>query len=89
MEAGVILKIFNRDFLSGPVFKNPPSNAGDVGSIPGPGAKLLHVVGQLSLPWNYEPMCSGARALQQEACAISEDSAATKRKKEKKKLTAS
>ena len=50
MEAGVILKIFNRDFLSGPVFKNPPSNAGDVGSIPGPGAKLLHVVGQLSLP---------------------------------------
>ena len=37
MEAGVILKIFNRDFLSGPVVKNPPANAGDTGSNPDTG----------------------------------------------------
>ena len=26
-----------RNFPSGPVVKNPPANAGDMGSIPGPG----------------------------------------------------
>ena len=29
--------------------KNPPSNAGDAGSIPGRGTKIPHAVGQLSL----------------------------------------
>ena len=29
--------------------KNPPSNAGDVGSIPGRGTKIPHAAGQLSL----------------------------------------
>ena len=42
-----------RDFPGGPVVKNLPSNAGDVGSIPGWGAKILHVVGQPSLPTVY------------------------------------
>ena len=28
--------------------KNPPSNAGDVGSIPGRGTKIPHATGQLS-----------------------------------------
>ena len=28
--------------------KNPPSNAGDVGSIPGRGTKIPHAAGQLS-----------------------------------------
>ena len=32
-----------RDFLGGPRVRNPPCNAGDVGSIPGWGAKLSHV----------------------------------------------
>ena len=36
------------DFPGGPVVKNPPSNAGDTGSIPGQGTKIPHVVGQLS-----------------------------------------
>ena len=30
------------DFPGGPVVKNPTSNAGDVGSIPGRGAKIPH-----------------------------------------------
>ena len=38
-----------RDFPGGPVVKNPPSNAGDVGSIPGWGTKVPHATGQLSL----------------------------------------
>ena len=38
-----------RDFPGGPMVKKPPSNAGDVGSIPGQGTKIPHGVGQQSL----------------------------------------
>ena len=31
------LKIFQQDFPGGTVVKNPPANAGDTGSSPGPG----------------------------------------------------
>ena len=37
-----------RDLLGGPVAKNLPCNAGDVGSIPGPGTKIPHAREQLS-----------------------------------------
>ena len=37
------------DFPGGPVVKNPPSNEGDVGSIPGWGTKIPHTAEQLSL----------------------------------------
>ena len=37
-----------RDFPGGPVVKNPPSNAGHMGSIPGQGTKIPHATGQLS-----------------------------------------
>ena len=36
------------DFPGGPVVKNPHSNAGDMGSIPGQGTKIPHAVEQLS-----------------------------------------
>ena len=36
------------DFPGGPVVKNPLSNAGDAGSIPGWGTKIPHAMGQLS-----------------------------------------
>ena len=36
------------DFPGGPVVKNPPSNAGDSGSIPGGGTKTSHAAGQVS-----------------------------------------
>ena len=38
-----------RDFPGSPGVKNLPSNAGDVGSIPGWGTKIPHAWGQLSL----------------------------------------
>ena len=39
----------NRNFFpGGPVVKNPPSNAGDVGSMPGPGSKIPHATEQPS-----------------------------------------
>ena len=38
-----------RDFPGGAVVNNPPSNAGDRGSIPGWGTKISHAAGQLSL----------------------------------------
>ena len=38
----------DRDFPGGPVVKNPPSNAGGAGSIPGQGTKIPHSVGQLN-----------------------------------------
>ena len=36
------------DFPGGPVVKNPPSNSGDAGPVPGQGTKIPHAVGQLS-----------------------------------------
>ena len=38
-----------RNFRGGPVVKNLPCNAGDVGLIPGLGTKIQHAAGQLSL----------------------------------------
>ena len=37
-----------RDFPGGPVVKNPPSNTGDAGSIPGWGTQIPQATGQLS-----------------------------------------
>ena len=37
-----------KNFPRGPVVENPPSNAGNMSSIPGQGTKIPHVVGQLS-----------------------------------------
>ena len=57
LRAGTVTKPFEsnlssggnrRDFPGGPVVENPPSNAGDVGSIPGWETKVPHAVGQLS-----------------------------------------
>ena len=36
------------DFPGGPVVKNPLSNAGDAGSIPGRGTKIPHAAEQVS-----------------------------------------
>ena len=38
----------NGDFSGGPVVKNPPSDVGDVGSIPGRETKISYTSGQLS-----------------------------------------
>jgi len=43
MRLSFIKEIF-RDFLGGPVVKNPPANVGDTGSIPGPG--------RCHMPWS-------------------------------------
>ena len=37
-----------RDFPGGPMVKNPPCNARDVGSIPGQRTKIPHAMKQLS-----------------------------------------
>ena len=42
---------YDMAFPGGPVVKNLPCNAGDVGSIPGQGTKIPHVTEQL------KPMC--------------------------------
>ena len=46
--ARITFKNLIMDFPGGPVVKSPPSNAGDVGSIPSQGTKILHVEGQLN-----------------------------------------
>ena len=72
----------NRDFPGGPGVKNLPSNAGDVGLIPGRGTEIPHAVGQLSpcattielkrlnkraqVPQTTEPKCPGAHTPQLE-----------------------
>ena len=45
--ARVLLVRLHWDFTGGSVVKNPPSNARDVGLIPGLGTKIPHAVGQL------------------------------------------
>ena len=46
------------DFPGGPVVKNLPSSAGDVGSILGRGTKTPHAMGQVSqCATTAEPMC--------------------------------
>ena len=48
--------------------KNPPSNAGDAGSIPGKGTKIPHAAGQLSrCTTATEPMRPGAHVPQLES----------------------
>ena len=43
--------------------KNLPYDAGDVGSIPGQGTKILHAAGQLSLcATTTEPACCKLRS---------------------------
>ena len=60
-----IIKITFRGFPGGPVVKNPPSNAGDAGLIPGRGTKIPHASGQLSpRSPTTEPMHPGAHTLQ-------------------------
>ena len=52
-----------RDSPGGPVVENLPSNARNVGSIPGRGTKIPHAVGQLSLrPTTTELACLNERA---------------------------
>ena len=59
-----------RDFPGGPVVKNLPSNAGDMGSISGRGTKIPHAMGQLThVPQllsphttTREPTCHNYRA---------------------------
>ena len=54
----VVTVVSFRDFPGGPVVKNPPSNAGDTGSIPGQGTKIPHAEGQLSpRASTREPVC--------------------------------
>ena len=69
------LKEEERDFPCGPVVKNPPSNAGDMGSISGQGTKIPHAMGQLSLcPATTEPTHSGAHVPQLESlCATARE----------------
>ena len=51
-------------FPSGPVVKNLPSNAGDVGSTPGQGTKIPNAVGQLSwVPQLLSPRASTREAV--------------------------
>ena len=53
-----------RDFPGGPVVKNPPTNAGDAGSIPGQGTKIPRAAGQLSLcaTTREKPVCCNKRS---------------------------
>ena len=45
---GGTFKNLIQDFPGGPVVKNPSSNGGDVGLVPGQGTKIPHASGQLS-----------------------------------------
>ena len=60
-RAGNISQSDFRDFPGGPVVVNPPSNAGDSGSIPGQGIKIPQTGEQLgSLRQLQSPRAPGA-----------------------------
>ena len=40
--------VYCRNFPGGPVVRNPPCNAGDMGSIPGQRTEVPYAMGQLS-----------------------------------------
>ena len=62
-------EIETSDFPGGPVVKNLPPNAGDLGLIPGWGTKIPHVTGQLSLHTEAgEAKCCNERALVGHSC---------------------
>ena len=42
-----LMKRKQGDFPGGPVVESPPCNAGDTGSIPGWGTKIIHAHGQI------------------------------------------
>ena len=46
MSTSAIKKCTYGTFPGGPLVENPPSNAGDVGLIPGRGTKIPHATGQ-------------------------------------------
>ena len=65
------IEIKSGDFPGGPMVKNLPSNAKDMGSIPGQGTKIPHTAWQVSPHATApEPVHSGARAATREACAL-------------------
>ena len=45
LHKGAIKKHLQKDVPGGPVVKNPPCNAGDVGSIPGLGTEIPQALG--------------------------------------------
>ena len=51
----VCQKALGRDFTGGPVVKNLPDNAGDVGSIPGPGRSHIPQSNQVHLAQLLKP----------------------------------
>ena len=65
-----------RDLPGGPVVKNPPSNAVDVGSIPGRTTEIPHAAGQLSrCAAAAEPTRSGTHVpqLERSPCTTTKD----------------
>ena len=74
--------------LLGPVVKNLPFNAGDVGFIPGQRTKIPHVEGQLNpFATTTESSHSRAHAPQQERPAHhNKDSILPKKARERKKI---
>ena len=58
-ENCIYIIMTHRDFPGSPVVKNPPCNAGDVGSISERGAKTPHALEQLTpCAATIEPACS-------------------------------
>ena len=66
--------MYCRDFPGGPVLKNSPCNAGELGLVPGWGTKISHAVEQPSpCDATTEPVHSGACVPQLESpCAATE-----------------
>ena len=64
----MIIRLLSQDFPGGPETKTLPSNARGAGSIPGQGAKILHVC--MLSHFSHVQLCAtlGTEALQAPTC---------------------
>ena len=66
------------DFSGGPVVKNSPANAGDMGSVPGPANPTCCEATKPGVPQLLKPVNPRSHALQREAIAMRNQRTATR-----------
>ena len=68
--AGSLVQKEDGDFPGGAVVRNPPANAGDTGSIPGPGRSHILRGGQARTPQHWAHALQLLKSTRSRACVL-------------------
>ena len=68
-----VYKNYLRDFPGGPVFKNSPANARDMGLIPGPGRSHMPQGNYVHVPQLLSPQAATTDVWAPRACALQQE----------------